>query len=62
VHMTQKKNLMQQLQAHQKGIVSLTRKSNPTIHMRCQLRVSVIYCRHKQGDRDVQIYVYAALG
>ena len=62
MHKTQEKNEIQQLQAHQKGIVSLTQKSNPTIHRRCQLRVSAIYCRHKQGDRDAQIYVHAALG
>ena len=62
MHKTQEKNEIQQLQAHQKGIVSLTQKSNPIIHRRCQLRVCAIYFHHKRGDRDAQIYVHAALG
>lgn len=53
---------MRQGQKHQKREENLTQVHNRKVHKWCQLRESAHYFRHKQGDRDVQIYVRAVLG
>jgi len=53
---------MRQGQKHQKREENLTQVHNRKAHKSYQLRESAHYFHHKQGGRDVLMYVRAVLG
>jgi hypothetical protein len=53
---------MCQGQKHQKREENLTQVHNRKVHKSYQLRESAHYFHHKQGGRDVLMYVRAVLG
>lgn len=53
---------MRQGQKHQKGEENLTQVHNRKVHKSYQLCESAHYFHHKQGGRDVLMYVHAVLG